>query len=439
MGHVWGSQNQSLDDGITTDYSQQLQTQTGVQDGKLISIPLKHYGTPQLLLQAIEKFKPDAIFHFTDPRFWYWMYEIDRLIRTKIPIIYYNIWDNLPYPRYNQKYYSCSDLIMCISKQTYNIVKNVCDHNKRQDWQTKYVPHGINQELYWKVGKNNAAYSNFRKNTNADNYDFTMLFVSKNMPRKNPALIMEAWHYFMSQLSEKQRQKCRMVFRCDPNDQVGMPLEIFNRDVLLNAKNNFQFISGNVSPQDMNFVYNSADVIINASTAQGFGLSTAEGLACGVPFIGPVIGGQQDQMRFEDETGKWIDFQPDFPTNAHGKYTKHGKWAIPLYTTGLQFIGSAPTPYIYDMHHTTINIVNAIKYAYQNRDKLSEWGEQGKNWLLGEQSRMSAKYLSQDMITHIDKLFQQFKPYKKYNIFKAETIELLKYSGTYNPLKKTWN
>jgi len=58
-----------------------------------------------------------------------------------------------------------------------------------------------------------------------------------------------------------------MVFRCDPNDQVGMPLEIFNRDVLLNAKNNFQFISGNVSPQDMNFVYNSADVIINASTA----------------------------------------------------------------------------------------------------------------------------------------------------------------------------
>ena len=46
-----------------------------------------------------------SIIHFTDPRFWGWLYAIERQIRSKIPLTYLNIWDDVPYPMYNKPYY----------------------------------------------------------------------------------------------------------------------------------------------------------------------------------------------------------------------------------------------------------------------------------------------------------------------------------------------
>ena len=67
--------------------------------------------------------KPDAILHYTDPRFWGWLYQMEHEVRQQCPIFYYNIWDDLPYPRWNEPFYESCDLIMNISKQTHNIVK----------------------------------------------------------------------------------------------------------------------------------------------------------------------------------------------------------------------------------------------------------------------------------------------------------------------------
>ena len=47
--------------------------------------------------------------------------------------------------------------------------------------------------------------------------------------------------------------------------------------------------------------------------------------------IAPVQGGMQDQMRFEDENGDWIDFSTEHPSNADGKYKKCGEWAMPIF------------------------------------------------------------------------------------------------------------
>ena len=35
--------------------------------------------------------------------------------------------------------------------------------------------------------------------------------------------------------------------------------------------------------------------------------------------IAPVQGGMQDQMRFEDDNGDWINFSTEHPSNADGK------------------------------------------------------------------------------------------------------------------------
>ena len=69
--------------------------------------------------------QPDAILHFTDPRYWRWLYEIEAEIRENIPILFYHIWDDLPDPKYNRDYYESCDWLGCISRQTYGIVSRV--------------------------------------------------------------------------------------------------------------------------------------------------------------------------------------------------------------------------------------------------------------------------------------------------------------------------
>ena len=47
-------------------------------------------------------------------RFWEWLYQMEHEVRQNIPIFYYNIWDDLPYPMWNEPFYESCDLIMNI-------------------------------------------------------------------------------------------------------------------------------------------------------------------------------------------------------------------------------------------------------------------------------------------------------------------------------------
>ena len=100
--------------GKIFDLSESIKNDTGVQDAYLKIYPITGYGNPQILREILEMEKPDAILHYTDPRFWIWLYEMEHEIRTNIPIFYYNIWDDLPDPHWNENYYRSSDLLMAI-------------------------------------------------------------------------------------------------------------------------------------------------------------------------------------------------------------------------------------------------------------------------------------------------------------------------------------
>jgi hypothetical protein len=83
------------------------------------------YGDPDVLRQVMNLEKPDSIVHFTDPRFWIWLYQIENEIRQEVPLIFLTIWDNAPSPMWNKPYYESCDSLLCISKQTEQLVKNV--------------------------------------------------------------------------------------------------------------------------------------------------------------------------------------------------------------------------------------------------------------------------------------------------------------------------
>lgn len=111
------------ENGKIINLDEAVRKQTGVLDAKLTLYPTKGYGNEDLLYVILARENPNAILHFTDPRYWEWLYMLEREIRKKIPITYLNIWDDLPYPMWNKPFYESCDALFSISKQTYNINK----------------------------------------------------------------------------------------------------------------------------------------------------------------------------------------------------------------------------------------------------------------------------------------------------------------------------
>lgn len=443
LGYI---QNYDFSKTIITDMSKEIESKTGVEGADVKVIPYNIYdkeNTQKLqsdLLQIIDQFKPDALYHFTDPHSWYWMYEIESLIRSKIPIIYYNIWDNLPYPKYNQRYYSCSDLIMNISKQTQNIVNQVCVNYKREDWQTKYVPHGINMETFKPMSKRNPVLKNLKKQLNVDNFDFILLFVNKNIVRKQAVLIMQAWKYFVKEyLTKQERQKALLIMKTQINYGPGMPLKIYAEDVIQDDEVNIMFLDTGLEQEQLCALYNLADGVVSYSTAQGFGLTTAEGLACGIPFIAPVMGGLQDQMGFEDKDGNLYVNNIQLPSNCYAKHTKHKSWVYPVFPKATGATGSMITPYIYQMYASLEDMVQAMRLLWNTpKEQRQKIGLQGRNWMQTQEVRMSSELMCKYQIKYIDEMFQNWKPKSKINMFKAQPINKKTNSGSYNPVTKRW-
>ena len=136
------------EEGKIVDMNDSVREETGIEDAYLKIYPISGYGNQEMMRQLMGIEKPDAILHYTDPRFWGWLYQMEHEVRQHIPIFYYNIWDDWPTPRYNEFFYESCDLIMNISKQTVDIVKNVWKKNPPEDWQVTYIPHGMNEEQF---------------------------------------------------------------------------------------------------------------------------------------------------------------------------------------------------------------------------------------------------------------------------------------------------
>ena len=67
------------EEGKIVDMCQAAQNEYGVKDAYLKIYPTSGYGNPDLLRQILEMEKPDAILHFTDPRFWIWFYQMEQI------------------------------------------------------------------------------------------------------------------------------------------------------------------------------------------------------------------------------------------------------------------------------------------------------------------------------------------------------------------------
>ena len=174
----------------------------------------------------------------------------------------------------------------------------------------------------------------------------------------------------------------------------------------------------------MNLLYNSADGVVQISNAEGWGLSLTEAMLTGTPFIATVTGGMQDQMRFEDKDGKWIEFNGEFPSNHHGTYKKHGEWALPVYITSSTLVGSPQTPYIFDDHHDVQDVADQMMKLYKMSKKERKIiGKKGYDWALSEEAGFTSKIMSNRIIEGIEEVFSTWKPREKFQFLKDTDYE----------------
>jgi len=192
------------------DLSEDINKITGLTDSDVKVIACNGYGNAPMLRQIIAQEKPDGIVHFTDPRYWVWLYQMENEIRQQMPMVFYTIWDDLPYPMYNREYYRSDDMLLGISKQTVNLVKNVLKDHPKEDWAVKYVPHGIDEKKFYPINDiNDIGFSTFKERIlGEEEMEFVILHNSRNIRRKNQSDIILAWITFLDQLPVEKAKKC---------------------------------------------------------------------------------------------------------------------------------------------------------------------------------------------------------------------------------------
>jgi hypothetical protein len=150
-------------------------------------------------------------------------------------------------------------------------------------------------------------------------------------------------------------------------------------------------------------------------------------MICGKPIIATVTGGMQDQMRFEDENGNWIKFTEEFGSNHRGKYKKHGKWAYPVFPSNVSLIGSVPTPYIFDDRANPHDVAKQIEAMYNTKinspETYQEQCRAAHEWVVSDESMMSAKNMCRNVIEGVDKTFNKWQPRHLFELIEVEPLE----------------
>ena len=309
--------------------------------------PVDGYGTPQIVREILEEYKPDALWFMTDPRFYIWLWDMEDEIRSKVPMIYYHVWDNLPYPNFNKKYYDSNDMICTISKVTDDIVRTVSPGVR-----CMRIPHSVDTKVFAK--KTTASDNEIRSQISKDHENKLIFFWNNRNARRKQSGSLIFW--FKDFLDIVGHDKAVLVMHTEPKDPNGQDLvAIMNNLGLTNGE--IILSTQKMPSENLAKVYSAVDCTINISDAEGFGLGTLESLACETPIIVNMTGGLQEQVTNGEE---WF--------------------GIGLEPVSKAIIGSQDVPYIYEDRLSKESVVTALKSFYdlsaEDRQKMGKAGRQ---------------------------------------------------------------
>tara|TARA_B100000963_G_scaffold138336_1_gene120435 strand:+ start:1933 stop:3345 length:1413 start_codon:yes stop_codon:yes gene_type:complete len=394
---------------------------TGVEDASVKIYAHTSYGNPDVLRELLNVEKPDAILHFTDPRFWGWLYDMENEVRQICPIMYYNIWDSLPDPHWNAPFYASCDLLLGISKQTYGINKRTLEHYDmpKEDWAYKYIPHGVTN-LFKPLGDTDSKLIEYKSKHKIDQYDFVVGWNNRNIRRKVPGDVIIGFEEFAKRHQDK---KMLLIMHTNPIDENGTDMP---EVVRMNTKyGDVKFSVDKLSTEELNIFYNACDVVLNVASNEGFGLGSCEALRAGTPIVVNVTGGLQDQCGFQ-RNGKYFTAE-DYveigslhdKDNPILKEVTWGEWVEPIWPSNRSLQGSPVTPYIFDDRCSYRDIGSAIdKWYEKGRDGCESAGLKGHEFIIGA-GDMASETMGEKFIEAIDGCFENWKPRQRFEIYKV--------------------
>ena len=350
--------------------------------------PVDGYGTPEMVRSVIWNEKPDMLWFMTDPRFFGWLWQIENEIRKNVPMIYYHVWDNYPYPMFNKKFYDSNDVIASISKVTHDIVNNVSP-----DVENHYLPHAVPTSVF--TPRSEEEISEFKNKMFPNMEDrFTFLWNNRNARRKQSGTLI---HWFNEFAEEVGPDNVRLIMHTDPSDVHGQDL--------VAIMNNIDAIDGRIliseqkiPPDALAQMYNIADCTINISDAEGFGLATLESLSSGTPIIVNMTGGLQEQVT----DGKdWF--------------------GIGLEPASKTIIGSQEVPYIHEDRLSKEDFLEAMRKMYNmSEEDRKELGLRGRKHVI---DNYNFSDFEQKWINLMDSVHEKYGSWDNRKHYKSWTFQ----------------
>jgi glycosyltransferase involved in cell wall biosynthesis len=318
--------------------------------------PVDGFGTKDMLRVTLATEKPDLILIFTDPRFFFWLFEMEDEIHQVCPIAWWHVWDNWPKPVFNRQFYDSTDLINCHSYLTYEICK--------EDFPNKvnFVPHAIPQHVFYPLPESVRQAKKVEILGSNRKDDFVLFWVNRNARRKRSSDVIESWSMFMKKIKAMGKSNATLLMHTNPLDDEGPNLHEVSK--CFGVQDSVIFSTDRIDFDKMNVLYNISDSCINVSYAEGFGLATLEAMQCGKPVIAAKTGGLTRQVvdhRDGSENGIALDI--DFRS----------------------CVGSQVVPFIYEDYVKNENIADAIFKMYDmSPEDRKSLGEKAKNYVESE-------------------------------------------------------
>jgi glycosyltransferase involved in cell wall biosynthesis len=329
---------------------------TIVVNDDFIIKPIDGFGTKEMLRVTLATEKPDLILIFTDPRFFYWLFEMEDEIHQVCPIAWWHVWDNWPKPEFNSPFYESTDLINCHSHLTYQICS--------QDYpsKTNFVPHALPNEIFYPLPDNVRKSKKIELLGPSRKDDFVLFWVNRNARRKRPSDVIEAWSIFRRKIESEGKRDATLIMHTDPTDQEGPNLHEVVK--LFKVQDSVVFSTDRIDFDKMNTLHNISDACINISYAEGFGLATLEAMQCGRPIIAAQTGGLTRQA---------ID---------HRDGSENGV-ALPIEFRTC--VGSQVVPYIYEDYVSNETVASGIEKLYRlDTTERAALGEKARSYVQSE-------------------------------------------------------
>lgn len=354
------------------DVSDSVSKITNTSDTYVRLYETKGYGSRDSLLNIIKKEEPSAIMHITDPHRFSWLYSMSDEVRELMPLMYYHVWDNDPHPKFLRNVYNKCDWIGCISKLTYDSVKEVTPEHPNYE----YIPHGVSDKVFFP--QDESTREKHRIGLLGKNYKFVLLFNNANISRKQLLLTIQSFSKFYQKLNEEQKKEVVLLLHTDVNHRGGCNVNTLLDEIYSDLP---VLISPSlVSESHLNNIYNLSHCTINVAYNEGFGLSTLESVFTNTPIILNKTGGLSDQINNE--------------------------WTEVVNPTSRMLVGTQQVPYLYTDICSADDVAVAIDNMYKRHTDIDMTDK--FDFIL--ENRFTDKLMVESIVNGVDKTIKKFKP-----------------------------